>query len=682
MKKTECGESEELKYEHSAHEHHHEHNHEHHHCCCHDDCCADDEGDDDDEEEEEEGSLKKIIIAALFFITAVLLEKLPFFSGQGMYVRGAFLACYFAAYMLTGFSVLKEAVLNIIHGEWFGEEFLMSVAAIGAVFMGEYSEGVAVMILFQFGEYLEDKAVDHSKHSISELVKIRSDSANIKKDGQIVNVPAEEVAAGDIIVVKPGERIPLDGKVVSGKTMVDTSALTGESVPREVMEGETVLAGFMNVNGVIEVSVEKEFSESSVSRILKMVRNAQSKKARTEKFIRKFAKIYTPLVCITAVAIAVIPPLVSGGSTLVWHTWIYRALELLVVSCPCALVISIPLSFFSGIGLASRNGILIKGSNYIEMLSRAGTVVFDKTGTLTKGVFEVTKINVASGAGITEEELVKIAAHAEYYSEHPISRSLKKIHSCPDCLKLNVKDAEEISGHGIKCKLDGKQILAGNRRLMEIEGVQGIEYAASEGGTVIYVAEDKKFLGSIIISDVLKEDAASAIAELYRNKVSQTVMLTGDTKEAAELCAEKTGITQVFSQLLPDGKLEVMEKLISEKKKNESVIFVGDGINDAPVLSRSDAGIAMGAMGSDSAIEAADVVIMNDSISAVSKAIKISRITMKNVRQNTFFSLAAKTAIIVLCAVGLGNMWLAVFGDVGVTMLAVLNSIRVLRKSV
>lgn len=678
MKKIECCKIDEIEREHSGHEHNHEY--PHHHCCCHDDCCADDEGEDDGEEEE--GSLKKIIIAAVFFLAAVLLEKLPFFSGLGMYVRGAFLACYFAAYMLTGFSVLKEAVLNIIHGEWFGEEFLMSVAAIGAVFMGEYSEGVAVMILFQIGEYLEDKAVDHSKHSISELVKIRSDSANIKKDGQIVNVPAEEVAAGDIIVVKPGERIPLDGKVVSGKTMVDTSALTGESVPREVMEGETVLAGFMNVNGVIEVSVEKEFSESSVSRILKMVRNAQSKKARTEKFIRKFAKIYTPLVCITAVAIAVIPPLVSGGSTLVWHTWIYRALELLVVSCPCALVISIPLSFFSGIGLASRNGILIKGSNYIEMLSRVGTVVFDKTGTLTKGVFEVTKINVSSGAGITEEELVKIAAHAEYYSEHPISRSLKKIHSCPDCLKLDVKDAEEISGHGIKCKLDGKQILAGNRRLMETEGVQGIENAASDGGTVIYVAQDKKFLGSIIISDVLKEDAASAIAELYRNKVSQTVMLTGDTKEAAEVCAEKTGITQVFSQLLPDGKLEVMEKLISEKKKNESVIFVGDGINDAPVLSRSDVGIAMGAMGSDSAIEAADVVIMNDSVSAVSKAIKISRVTMKNVRQNTFFSLAAKTAIIVLCAVGFGNMWLAVFGDVGVTMLAVLNSIRVLRKSV
>ncbi|MCR5218391.1 heavy metal translocating P-type ATPase [Treponema sp.] len=666
-----------------VHEEKHRHSHgEHHCCCCHDDCCDEDDEGGEEEEDEEEDSLKKIIIAALFFICAILVEKLPFFDSSKVTVRAVFLFAYFAAYMLTGFSVLKGAVVNIIHGEWFGEEFLMSIAAVGAIIMGEYSEGVAVMILFQLGEYLEDKAVDHSKHSISELVELRADTANIKADGQLKEVAAESVRKGDIIVVKAGERIPLDGKVISGRTMCDTSALTGESIPRDIAEGDMVLAGFMNENGVIEVQVEKEFSESSVSRILKMVRSAQSKKARSEKFIRKFAKVYTPLVCLAALSLALLPPLILGGTKEVWQSWIYRALELLVVSCPCALVISIPLSFFSGIGLASRKGILIKGSNYIEMLSRSSVAVFDKTGTLTKGTFEVTKVNPLPSSGLSEAELVKIAAHAEYYSEHPLSRSLKKIHSCPDCLKLDVKNAEEISGHGIKCRLDGSLVLAGNDRLMIKEGVEGFVKESSAEGSVIYVAKDGKYLGSIIISDVIKENAAKAISLLYKNGIKKTVMLTGDNKAAAEDCGKKTGISEVYSQLLPDGKLELMEKFIAEKKKGQSVIFTGDGINDAPVLSRSDVGIAMGAMGSDSAIEAADVVIMNDNIEAVSEAVKISKVTMKNVKENTFFSLFTKIAIIVLCALGFGNMWLAVFGDVGVTMLAVLNSIRVLRKSV
>lgn len=661
-----------------SHNHEHEHNHKDSHeknCACHCDSIEINK----EEEAEENQNIKKIILSFILFSAAILTEKLPFFNSDKTLVRAVFLTFYFASYMLSGFEVLKRALLNIVKGQWFREEFLMSLATVGAVAMGEYSEGVAVMLLFQLGEYLEDKALDHSKHSISQLLELKADAANIKVQNQIKEVPAESVKKDDVIIVKAGERIPLDGKVLSGKTFCDTSALTGESLLREIKEGDSVYAGFMNESGTIEILVEKELSESSVSRILQMVSQSQSKKAKTEKFIRKFAKVYTPLVCLAALALAVIPPLVFSSAKENWQEWAYRALELLVVSCPCALVISIPLSFFSGIGLASKNGILIKGSNYIEMLSKAETAVFDKTGTLTKGSFEVVKVKPALDSNLDEKELLKIASHAEYFSLHPLAASLKKAHSCPECLKLDVKDCQEKAGYGIKCTLDSSVILAGNERLMTEEKVEGFIKEDALDTSVIYLARDNKFIGSIIISDCVKENAKKAIELLYKNGIKKTVMLTGDSKKAAEDCALKTGITQVHSQLLPEGKLKVMEKLLFEKNKNSSVIYTGDGINDAPVLTLSDVGIAMGAMGSDSAIEAADLVIMNDNLESLSKALKISRLTMKNVRQNTCFSLLSKVCIILLCSLGFGNMWLAVFGDVGVTMLAVLNSMRVLR---
>ncbi len=696
------------------HEHHHGHGHGHHHCHCHDDDDdddCDDEGcgchhhhhdDDDDDDEEEGGSLAKIVIAALLFVAALLLEHLVKFDGDSdhtrfLLVRGGCLALYFAAYMLTGLGVLREAAENLFHGKLFGEEFLMAVATVGAIILGEYSEAVAVMLLFQIGEFLEDKAVDHSRKSISSLVDIRPDKATVRRGDATETVLAADVRIGDIIIVKPGERVPLDGKVSSGSSFADTSALTGESVPREILVGDRVLSGYINKDGVIEVRVEKEFSDSTASRILEMVEHAQGKKARTERFIKRFARLYTPVVCLLALLLALVPPLVltamgQGGADGLrdgdlWHTWIYRALELLVVSCPCALVISIPLSFFAGLGLASSRGILIKGSNYIEALSRTRTVVFDKTGTLTKGVFEVTAVHPADADKIGPEELLALAAHAEYYSNHPISRSLKARHHCPVCdrLLLSTADgssAKEISGRGVRTLLDGRTVIAGNSAFMKEEKVRGIVPChEDDSGTVIHVAVDGSYAGHIVISDVIKEDSGSAVKRLRSLGVEKVLMLTGDEEDAARQTADSLGLDGYFSGLLPQDKLAKLEELMAGYDgRKSSVAFVGDGINDAPVLTRSDVGIAMGGIGSDAAIEAADVVIMNDMPGKAADAIQTSRQTMANVWQNVFFSLGVKVLIIVLCSLGLANMWLAVFGDTGVTLLAALNSMRLLGK--
>lgn len=683
-----------------GHEHHHEHGHHHH---------GGDE-DDDEEEEEEGGSLARIIIAAVLFVAALLEEHLVTFDGDSdhtryLLVRALCLALYFAAYMLTGFGVLREAVENLFHGKLFGEEFLMAVATVGAIALGEYSEAVAVMLLFQIGEFLEDKAVDHSRKSIASLVDIRPDKATVRRGDATETVLAAEVKIGDIIIVKPGERVPLDGRVVSGTSFADTSALTGESVPREILTGDTVLSGYINRDGVIEVEVEKAFSDSTASRILELVEHAQGKKARTERFIKRFARVYTPAVCLLALLLAIVPPLVltalgrggaegiqNGAGNLwqngaLWRTWIYRALELLVVSCPCALVISIPLSFFAGLGLASSRGILIKGSNYIEALSRTKTVVFDKTGTLTKGVFEVTAVHPVDADKIGAEELLALAAHAEYYSTHPISRSLKAKHHCPVCDRLLIStadgsDAREISGRGVKTVLDGRTVIAGNAAFMQDEQVQGmVPCHEDDSGTVIHVAVDCSYAGHIVISDVLKEDSVSAVEKLRSLGVEKVLMLTGDEEEAARQTADRLKLDGYFSGLLPQDKLAKVEELIAGYAgRKSSVAFVGDGINDAPVLTRSDVGIAMGGIGSDAAIEAADVVIMNDRPGKTADAIRTSRQTMANVWQNVCFSLGVKALIIVLCSLGLANMWLAVFGDTGVTLLAALNSMRLLHR--
>ena len=661
-------------HEHEHHEHEHENEHEHghehkhkHHC----ECCAHD----DDDDEEEETSLAKILISLILFALAIVIEKTSLLKGllsslnvSADIAKIVYLALYCASYLLSGLTVLKGAVKSLVKGRVFGEEFLMGIATVGAILMGEYSEAVAVMILFQIGEFFEDKAVDSSRESITSLMDIRPDSATVKRDGKSEVVKAEEVRAGEIIEVRAGERIALDGEVVSGSSTLDTAALTGESKPLAVEAGSKVLSGFVNLSGALEVKVEKEYSESTVARILAQVEKAADKKASSERFVSRFAKIYTPIVCALALLIAFVPPLLFGAD---FKTWAYRALELLVVSCPCALVISVPLSFFAGIGVASRKGILVKGSSYIEQLSKANTVVFDKTGTLTKGSFEVTRIENADG--IEKDELLALATHAEYFSNHPISRSLKAAHSCPECEKLTAENSEEISGHGMKCTLSGKTVLAGNTRLMEKESVSVSGGTDDEAATAVHVALDGKYAGLITLSDVAKEDAKEAISSLKKMGVKKTVMLTGDTKAVAEKVGAELGLDEVYSELLPNDKVERIEELLN---KDGTVLFVGDGINDAPVLMRSDVGIAMGGMGSDAAIEAADVVIMDDKPSRVSEAIKSAKSTMSVVWQNVAFALGVKILIIALCSIGLANMWLAVFGDVGVTMIAVLNAMR------
>ena len=579
------------------------------------------------------------------------------------------IAIYVIAYLVVGFEVLKEAIENIFKGEVFDENFLMAIATIGAFAIGEYPEAVTVMLLYQVGETFQDYAVDNSKKSIENLMNIRPDFANVLRENAEIKVNPEEVKVGEIIIVKPGEKIPLDGKIIDGESMLDTTALTGESVPRKANTGDNVFSGCINQTGLLRIQVTKKFGESTVSKILNLVENAEDKKSKSENFITKFAKYYTPVVVILAVIIAIVPPIIIKEEN--FTEWLYRALSFLVVSCPCALVISIPLSFFAGIGGASKIGVLIKGGNYLEALANVNTVVFDKTGTLTKGVFEVQKVEEV---GASKQDIIKYSAYAENYSNHPIAVSIKKAYNEKIDEKL-ISDIKEISGKGISVKIENKQVLVGNEKLMQ---ENNIEYTkCNEICTVVYVAIENKYAGYILISDEIKEDSFKAIKELKDNK-KQTIMLTGDKKEAGEDVAKKLGIDKVYTELLPDGKVKKVEELI--KQKNGTLAFVGDGINDAPVLALSDIGIAMGGLGSDAAIEAADIVIMTDEPSKVNKAIKISKKTMRIVKQNIIFAISIKALVLILSAVGITTMWEAVFADVGVSVIAVLNAIRILKK--
>ena len=601
----------------------------------------------------------KIGLAIAIFLIAVLMNT-------SENIRFIF---FLIAYLISGGDVLLKAIKNIIKGQVFDENFLMGLATFGAFAIKEYPEAVMVMILYQIGEFLQDKAVEKSRKSISELMNIRPDYANLETENGIIKKNPTDIKIGNIIIVKAGEKIPLDGKVIEGEASVDTSALTGESVPRRLKTGDKAISGCINQNGLLRIKVEKEFKESTVSKILELVEHASSKKAKTENFITKFAKYYTPAVVLGAIFLALFPPIILHSG---FQIWLQRALTFLVISCPCALVISVPLGFFAGIGGASKNGILIKGACYIETLANTETVVFDKTGTLTKGTFKVTQINPIN---TTKEELLKYTTLAESYSNHPIAISLKKEFSTPLDTSL-VKDVEEIAGNGIKAIVNGEEILTGNSKLMEL---YGIEYQPEKvSGTILYTAKNKKYIGYIVISDELKEDTEKAIKNL-KEILKDTVMLTGDSYLAAENIAEKIGINKFYAELLPDQKVEKLEELIDNKNKNKSVIFVGDGINDAPVITRADAGIAMGGLGSDAAIEAADAVIMDDNPNKIYKTILIARKTMSIVIQNIVFALGVKALFLILGAMGFVTMWGAVFADTGVALLAVLNSLRALR---
>lgn len=605
--------------------------------------------------------LWRIIIGAAVLATAVLLSL----NNEWLQI-----ALFIISYIIVGGDVVKRAVKNIFKGQVFDENFLLSIATIGAFFIGEYPEGVAVMLFYQVGELFQSYAVGKSRKSIASLMDIRPDYANVKKGDELVKVDPDEVQIGDIIVIKAGEKIPLDGKVIEGSSMIDTSALTGESVPREVEVGSDILSGCININGVITAEVTKEFGESTVSKILDLVENASSKKSNSEQFITKFARYYTPVVVIIAVFLAIIPPLVIDGAT--FSDWIYRALAFLVVSCPCALVISIPLSFFGGIGGASKKGVLVKGSNYLEALAETEIVVFDKTGTLTKGVFNVQEIHPE---GVSKEELLELTAHAESYSNHPISLSLKRAYS-KEIDNGRISDVEEISGHGVIATVDGKKVMAGNIKLMKMKD---IPYFKGELiGTVVHVAVNNKYIGCIVIADEVKEDSAQAIKELKAANIKQTVMLTGDNKSIGSKVAKELGLDKVYAELLPADKVEKLEELFSQKSKKGKLAFVGDGINDAPVLARADIGIAMGGLGSDAAIEAADVVIMTDEPSKIATAMKISKKTLKIAHQNIVFAIGIKIIVLILSAFGIATMWTAIFADVGVTIIAVLNAFRAL----
>lgn len=605
--------------------------------------------------------LWRIIIGAAVLATAVLLSL----NNEWLQI-----ALFIISYIIVGGDVVKRAVKNIFKGQVFDESFLMSIATIGAFFIGEYPEGVAVMLFYQVGELFQSYAVGKSRKSIAILMDIRPDYANVKKGDELVKVDPDEVQIGDIIVIKAGEKIPLDGKVIEGSSMIDTSALTGESVPREVEVGSDILSGCININGVITAEVTKEFGESTVSKILDLVENASSKKSNSEQFITKFARYYTPVVVIIAVFLAIIPPLVIDGAT--FSDWIYRALAFLVVSCPCALVISIPLSFFGGIGGASKKGVLVKCSNYLEALAETEIVVFDKTGTLTKGVFNVQEIHPE---GVSKEELLELTAHAESYSNHPISLSLKRAYS-KEIDNGRISDVEEISGHGVIATVDGKKVMAGNIKLMKM---MDIPYFKGELiGTVVHVAVNNKYIGCIVIADEVKEDSAQAIKELKAANIKQTVMLTGDNKSIGSKVAKELGLDKVYAELLPADKVEKLEELFSQKSKKGKLAFVGDGINDAPVLARADIGIAMGGLGSDAAIEAADVVIMTDEPSKIATAMKISKKTLKIAHQNIVFAIGIKIIVLILSAFGIATMWTAIFADVGVTIIAVLNAFRAL----
>lgn len=612
---------------------------------------------------------KKVLIRII--IAAVLVIALQFIPVKG-YVR---FGLYMIPYFVIGYDILKKAGKGILNRQIFDENFLMAVATIGAIALGDYKEGTAVMLFYQIGELFQSYAVGKSRRNISDLMDIRPDYANVEKDGELEQVDPDEIEIGTVIVVQPGEKVPIDGVVVEGTSSLNTSALTGESVPREVSVDDEIISGCINMTGLLKIRTTKEFGESTVSKILELVENASSRKSRSENFISKFAKIYTPAVCYGALALAILPPIVRMafmGLAPEWGDWVYRALTFLVISCPCALVISIPLSFFAGIGGASREGVLVKGSSFLETLSQTKIVVFDKTGTMTKGVFEVNGIHHSP---YKDEELLEYAALAESYSTHPISKSLQRAYGKP-IDKNRVSDVEEIGGHGLTAKVDGKVVAAGNAKLMK---KLGIEYHdCSHVGTIVHVAIDGKYAGHILISDVIKEHAAEAIAALKKSGIEKTVMLTGDAKNVADHVAAQLGIDEVCSELLPGDKVEKVEELLTKKSEKDKLAFVGDGINDAPVLSRADIGIAMGALGSDAAIEAADIVLMDDDPLKISKAIRISRKCIRIVYENIYFAIGIKVICLVLGALGIASMWFAIFADVGVMILAVLNAIRTL----
>lgn len=637
--------------------------------------------------------LTRILVTAVLYAALVAADHMKMIPA--VFEGWKLLFLYLIPYFVIGWDILYKAVRNIKNGQIFDENFLMAVATIGAFGVNEYSEAVAVMLFYQVGELFQSYAVNRSRQSITDLMDICPEYANIEEDGQLKQVDPDDVEVGDIIVIKPGEKIPLDGKVVFGESMVDTSALTGESVPRTVKEGDDLVSGCVNGNGLLRAEVTKEFDDSTVAKILELVENASSKKAHVENFITRFARYYTPAVVISAVVLAVIPPLFAGQS---WAEWVRRACTFLVISCPCALVISVPMSFFSGIGAASKKGVLVKGSNYLEIMSKLHTVVFDKTGTLTKGEFKVARIysvdEEADTAGNGENEsgesaengtdlrsekqrkVLELAALAESYSDHPISRSIRDAWG-KKLDQSRVSDAQEISGHGVKVKIDGKMVLAGNGKLMDEKGISYME--CDSIGTVVYVAEDGRFLGSIVIADGIKDGVKDAIQRLKRAGVSKTVMLTGDRRNVAEAVAKEIGLDEVHAQLLPGDKVDAVESLMKFLPESKKLAFVGDGINDAPVLSRADVGIAMGSMGSDAAIEAADVVLMDDDPGKIADIVRISRKTMGIVMQNIVFALGVKFVVLAMGAFGVANMWEAVFADVGVSVIAILNAMRALK---
>lgn len=613
-----------------------------------------------EEENNERIILSRIVLAILLFITAML------------FTHSTILKCTVLgmAYLIAGYDIIFKALKNIIKGQVFDENFLMGIATLGAIGIKEYPEAVMVMVLYQIGEYLQDKAVEKSQNSITELMDIRPDYANIEKNGDLIKISPYEVKIGDTIIVKTGEKIPIDGIIIDGSATLDTSALTGESRPREIKIGDEAISGCINTNGLLKIRVTKEYGQSTVSKILDLVENASSKKTKTENFITKFAKIYTPVVVLAALFLAILPPLIFGSN---FSIWINRALTFLVISCPCALVISVPLGFFAGIGGASKCGILVKGSSYLELLSKPETIVFDKTGTLTQGCFKVVKI--VQQEGTTKEELLELTAYAESYSNHPIALSIKKAYD-KNIDKNRISEISEIAGNGVRAEINGCSILVGNENLLKNHNIS--YQKAIETGTIVYTAKNSKFLGYIVISDELKEDAQKAIIELKKLKL-QTVMLTGDTAESGLTVSKELNIDKAYTQLLPIDKVDKIEDIIEQKTKNKNVIFVGDGINDAPVLTRADVGIAMGGLGSDAAIEAADVVIMDDKPTKVATAIKIAKQTLTIVKENIAFALGIKVLFLILGAFGFVTMWGAVFADVGVTLIAVLNSLRALK---
>lgn len=619
---------------------------------------------------------KKVLIRVIISAILVVGLRITFqFADVNKYIE---LVCYLVPYFIIGYDILKKAVLGIFHGEVFDENFLMAIATVGAIALGEYVEGTAVMLFYQIGELFQSYAVGKSRRNISELMDIRPDYANVYEGDELVQVDPDDVEIGTVIVVKPGEKVPIDGKVVEGTSTLNTSALTGESLPREVKAGDEVISGCVNMSGVLKIKTTKPFGDSTVSKILELVENSSMKKSHSENFITRFAKYYTPAVCIGALALAVLPPVINIiiGNPAAWSKWVIRALTTLVISCPCALVISIPLSFFGGIGGASAKGILVKGSNYLEILSQTKYLVCDKTGTLTKGVFQVTEIKPAEK--YTEAELLKLAACAENYSNHPISKSLKEAYGGDiDPADVPESGIEEVAGHGIIARVSGKEVACGNIKLMKKLGVS--YFTPDKTGTEVHVAVDGVYAGYILISDIVKPTAAKMVSELKANGVEHVVMLTGDAKKVADSVADELGIDIVKSELLPADKVAEVEKLISEKSEKEKLAFVGDGINDAPVLSRADIGIAMGGLGSDAAIEAADVVLMDDDPAKIATAMKISRKTLRIVHQNIVFALVVKFACLGFGAIGFLNMWWAIFSDVGVMILAVLNATRALK---